>query len=118
MYNQGGGVNLAVRPALGQGCSGVLGHLGCLETCGLEGKERLCDGHLFTRPGFGERRLGALLKALDSRRIAIPALAAKGNDTLEANYDSQGTGDENQRVQFVRSTAQLPNRRSYMLSRT
>jgi hypothetical protein len=41
-----------------------LGHLGCLETGGLEVKEWLRDGRLFTLSGFGERRLGALQRGV------------------------------------------------------
>jgi hypothetical protein len=58
--DQGGGVDWVIRPAPGPGRSCGLGHLGCLETWGLEVKEWLRDGRLFTRPGVGERRLGAL----------------------------------------------------------
>ena len=50
--DQGGGVDLGVRPARGQCRQRVLGHLGRLETCGLSVKAWARDGRLFARPSL------------------------------------------------------------------
>jgi hypothetical protein len=60
MFDQGVGLDLVVRPALGQRRQCGLGHLGRLETFGLQVKELLLDGLLFALSRFGDGRLGAL----------------------------------------------------------
>jgi hypothetical protein len=67
-----------VRPALGQGRSGVLGHLSGLATGGVSVTEWRRDGHLGARSGVGARRLGARPRGVrrDDEPARGPALVA------------------------------------------
>ena len=62
--DQAVGSDLVLGPAPGQLCERFLGHLGCLETLGLQVKELLCDGCLIALPRGVDGGLGALIGRL------------------------------------------------------